>query len=302
MLAGWRQATLAESRSRVPFFAWRKPHLPLDEGAADFARSTAIVQATLANVPNVHPRKALSHPAGSIGLVPQCTRCIIDPWCTERQRRNLDVHSRAVTGSDDARSCPWSPNLLSNHRAEPLANPTRSHRPENKMRRNRLALPVCVSLVMGVLTAAPVAAARPGDDVTSPIPVAADQLGIPQDYDTSLATTAAGDPTACETTDFGPIEGPFTNTVWHEFTAEANGPLVVDVNSFPDPESEGFLAILFVYADVGGALQFVGCSAFPFPGAVRRSRGTAVPADDRKRAGEPRSAARRGCSSPRRSR
>jgi hypothetical protein len=102
-----------------------------------------------------------------------------------------------------------------------------------------------------------------GDDLAAPIEIASSDFGVPQPYDTTGATTnSATDPTACEG-EFGTFEGPFTETVWHTFTPDESGELIVDVNSFPGPE-DGFLAILFVFADDGaGGVTDVGCSAFP---------------------------------------
>jgi hypothetical protein len=119
-----------------------------------------------------------------------------------------------------------------------------------------------VSFALSLMTLAPVAAAGvPGDESGEPIPIAVEDFGTPQAYDTTGATqNAATDPASCQT-DFGLFEGPFTETVWHAFTPEADGPLAVDVNSFPDPEAPGFLAIVFVFEANG--LTPVGCSAFP---------------------------------------
>ncbi|HET7685439.1 MAG TPA: hypothetical protein VFM19_03425, partial [Candidatus Limnocylindria bacterium] len=122
-----------------------------------------------------------------------------------------------------------------------------------------------LSMLFTLMLAAPVAADTvAGDALSDPIPIAAADFGTPQAYDTTGATEdAATDPSSCET-EFGTYDGPFTETVWHSFMPEVSGELLVDVNSFPDPEAEGFLAIVFVYADDGaGGIALVGCSALP---------------------------------------
>jgi hypothetical protein len=123
-------------------------------------------------------------------------------------------------------------------------------------------LVVVGGILLSLLAATPVSAADPGDETGTAIPIPT--LGEAQDYDTTGATSAASDPGVCDSTTGDLFEGPFSHTFWHSFTATASGELIVDVNSFPDPEEPGFLAILFVFADDGaGGLDFVACSAFP---------------------------------------
>jgi hypothetical protein len=132
--------------------------------------------------------------------------------------------------------------------------------------RRLLVSTFALSLVMSLAVASPVAAdTTPGDELSAPIPIPPEDVGTPQEYDTSGATVnPATDPTECDAGEFGVYAGPFTETVWHSFTPTETGELLVDVNSFPDPEADGFLAILFVFADDGsGGLVPVACSAFP---------------------------------------
>jgi hypothetical protein len=119
-----------------------------------------------------------------------------------------------------------------------------------------------IGSLVAMTLAAPVAADDPdGDYPAGAIPIVA--IGAPQAYDTSAATAnEVTDPAACDG-ESGHFDGPFTNTFWHSFTAAADGDLIVDVNSFPDPEADGFLAIVFVVEDDGaGGFSLVACSAF----------------------------------------
>jgi hypothetical protein len=136
-----------------------------------------------------------------------------------------------------------------------------------------------LALVSGLLAtlvfAAPVAAVAPGDVPADAIPIATTDFGTPQSYDTSGATVGVDDPTSCDSPESGLFDGPFTETVWHTFTPAVDGELIVDVNSFPDPEAPGFLAILFVFEDDGsGGLDSVGCSAFPATVRLTAAAGT----------------------------
>ena len=126
--------------------------------------------------------------------------------------------------------------------------------------RRLLAAATSAALLMSLLGALPAAAVEPGDEPETAVPIA--EIGVPQDYDTSAATeNPAVDPTDCDG-EFGQVDGPFTETFWHAFTPAASGDLIVDVNSFPDPEAQGFLAIVFVYSGSPGNLSLVGCNAF----------------------------------------
>jgi hypothetical protein len=123
---------------------------------------------------------------------------------------------------------------------------------------------VALGFIINVVAVMPVFAAVAGDELTDPIPIPATDFGVPQSYDSTGATTnELTDPASCQG-EFGTLVGPFTETVWHSFTPSVAGELIVDINSFPDPEAPGFLAILFVVADDGaGGTTPVGCSAFP---------------------------------------
>jgi hypothetical protein len=123
-------------------------------------------------------------------------------------------------------------------------------------------LVVVGGVLLSLLAVTPVSAADPGDESATAIPIAA--IGEPQDYDTASATSETSDPDLCDTQTGDLFEGPFSHTFWHTFTPSDSGELIVDVNSFPDPEEVGFLAVLFVFADDGtGGLDLVECSAFP---------------------------------------
>ena len=130
-------------------------------------------------------------------------------------------------------------------------------------RARRLFASVVVASMVWAVLAAPVAAEdpAPGDEPSTAVGIT--DIGVPQDYDTSGATMNAADPIACDG-EFEHFDGPFTNTFWHSFVAPADGDLIVDVNSFPDPETDGFLAILFVFeATTEGAVgPLVACNAF----------------------------------------
>jgi hypothetical protein len=117
-------------------------------------------------------------------------------------------------------------------------------------------------IVASLLLVAPVGAADPGDDATTAVPIAT--IGVPQDYDTSGATTDPSDPTSCLTESGELVAGPYGETFWHRFTPATSHELIVDVNSFPDPFAAGYLAVLFLFADDGvGGLEQIGCNAFP---------------------------------------
>ncbi|HEU0235700.1 MAG TPA: hypothetical protein VFR14_04570 [Candidatus Limnocylindrales bacterium] len=130
-------------------------------------------------------------------------------------------------------------------------------------RARRFFVSVVVASLGWAMLAAPVAAddPAPGDEPSTAIPIA--DIGIPQAYDTSAATANGADPAECNG-EFEHFDGPFTNTFWHSFTAAADGDLIVDVNSFPDPDAEGFLAILFVFeaTNEGAVGPLVACNAF----------------------------------------
>lgn len=127
----------------------------------------------------------------------------------------------------------------------------------------RFFVSMVVASLAWAMLAAPVAAddPAPGDEPSTAVVIT--DIGVPQDYDTSSATMNAADPTECDG-EFGHFDGPFTNTFWHSFVAPANGDLIVDVNSFPDPDGNGFLAILFVFEATteGTPGPFVACNAF----------------------------------------
>ncbi len=77
-------------------------------------------------------------------------------------------------------------------------------------------LVVVGGVLLGLLAATPVAAADPGDESATAIPIAT--LGEAQDYDTTSATSEASDPDVCDSTSSGLFEGPFSHTFWHTFT------------------------------------------------------------------------------------
>jgi hypothetical protein len=133
------------------------------------------------------------------------------------------------------------------------------------LRARRLStLALASGLLASLVFAAPAAAVTPGDEPADAIPIATSDFGTEQPYDTTGATAGADDPAACDSPETGLFEGPFGETVWHAFTPVEDGELIVDVNSFPDPEGPGFLAILFVFGDDGaGGLDLVACNAFP---------------------------------------
>ena len=131
----------------------------------------------------------------------------------------------------------------------------------NRHPRALASLAALTALVASLLGAAPVAAVDPGDEVVNAVPITT--FGVPQDYDTSSATSNDADPTSCESQTSESFDGPFTHSFWHTFTPSSSGELFVDVNSFPD-DAPGFLAILFVFTDDGqGGLDLVACNAFP---------------------------------------
>ena len=143
-----------------------------------------------------------------------------------------------------------------------------------RMARRFLASALIASLAVS-LVAAPVAAVDPGDEPSTAVPIATSEFGSAIDYDTSTSTASPDDPTECDSPDSGLFTGPFSETFWHTFTADADGSLLIDVDSFPDPEAEGYLAILFVFADDGsGGLDPIACSAFPASVEIEVSAGT----------------------------
>ena len=122
-----------------------------------------------------------------------------------------------------------------------------------------------IALVLVLLLPASVAAAVPGDEPATAIPVTA---GTSQ-FDSSATTESAADPTSC-----GEFED-FTNTMWFSYTPTRSTLTLFDINSFVSGDgSTDFLAILFVYRQLsGGALELVGCSAYPATVTAKVSAG-----------------------------
>jgi hypothetical protein len=112
-----------------------------------------------------------------------------------------------------------------------------------------------------------VAAADPGDEPVTAIPVSA---GVTRADSTTMTSNPAVDPASC-----GEFEG-FSNTMWFAYTPAKSGLTLVDLNSFvSDDGSTDFLAILFVYAKAAnGSLTLVGCSAYPATVTFSASAGT----------------------------
>jgi hypothetical protein len=123
------------------------------------------------------------------------------------------------------------------------------------------------ALLVLLLLPVGVAAAVPGDEPSTAIPVTA---GVTPGDSTNMTSNAANDPASC-----GDFEG-FSNTMWFAYTAARSGPTIVDLNSFVSEDgSTDFLAILFVYAKAAnGSLTLVGCSAYPATVTFGASAGT----------------------------
>jgi hypothetical protein len=134
------------------------------------------------------------------------------------------------------------------------------------IRRMVLALTLC-ALAIGVLGPVAVAAADPGDEPATAIPVT---TGVTHADSTNMTSNAEHDPASC-----GEFEG-FSNSMWFAYTATRSGPTIVDVNSFVSEDgSTDFLAILFVYARAAdGTLTLVGCSAYPATVTFGATKGT----------------------------
>ena len=113
-----------------------------------------------------------------------------------------------------------------------------------------------VALVLLGLMAPAVAAAEPGDDPGTALPVAA---GTSTWDSTDMTAASPPDPAQCK--DF---PGPLFNTMWLRYTPAKSGTTMVDVNSFVSADgSTDFLAVVFVYAVSGGTQTLVDCGAYP---------------------------------------
>ena len=117
---------------------------------------------------------------------------------------------------------------------------------------------LCAILVLlAGLVAAPATAAgaQTGDEPSTAIPVT---LGTARYDSTTMTANGSVDPFAC-----GDFEG-FSNTMWFSYTPSRKGLTMADVNSFVSPDgSTDYLAIVFVFAQHGSALDLVGCGAYP---------------------------------------
>jgi hypothetical protein len=108
----------------------------------------------------------------------------------------------------------------------------------------------------------------PGDEPATAIGAG---VGTAQ-YDSTPMTESAADPAACPDPEF---PGPFSNTMWFSYTPARDALTTIDVNSFVSSDgSTDFLAIVFVYAQTGGGLELVACSAFPATVTIPADAGT----------------------------
>jgi hypothetical protein len=126
---------------------------------------------------------------------------------------------------------------------------------------NRYLRAVLTAAIAMMLTGVgTVMAAVPSND--EPSGATALQAGVPVEFDSSEATSAAGDPTDCDGS-HGAFPGPYSASVWFSYTATARDKWL----SLSAPTMQGhpddFLAITFVYARAaGGALTLVDCTAY----------------------------------------
>lgn len=124
----------------------------------------------------------------------------------------------------------------------------------------RAAIAVCASIVI-LLTGAGGAIAAdppPNDELANPVGL---QIGVPVEFNSSAATTGAGDPSSCDGS-HGTFDGPYFGSVWFSYTASSRDKRL----SLSAPTMQGypddFLAISFIYAKSSAGLELVDCTAF----------------------------------------
>src|SRR5262249_45733467 len=114
-------------------------------------------------------------------------------------------------------------------------------------------------LLTGML-AAPVAAAAPGNDLSSS-PTAL-TLGVSQDFDGTSATENGTDPTTCSGS-HGDFDGPYFGSVWFSYKASKNDRTIYLSSPTIQGHAHDFLAITFIYAlGPGGSKTLVDCTAY----------------------------------------
>jgi hypothetical protein len=102
------------------------------------------------------------------------------------------------------------------------------------------------------------AAPPPNDSIAGATPL---KIGAPVEYDSSLATKGASDPTTC-TGSHGTWSGPYYASVWFSYTATAADKwLWLDAPTMQGHPKD-YLAISFVYARTSSGLQLIDCVAY----------------------------------------
>lgn len=138
----------------------------------------------------------------------------------------------------------------------------RAHRthviPEGKSQMfRRLFILTAVALLVLSSTGAALAAAPANDQASRATPLA---LGVPREFDSTDATTAATDPTDCDGS-HGAFPGPYFASVWFSYTAKAAGQLNLSAPTMQGDPND-FLAISFVYEKTAAGLQLIDCTAY----------------------------------------
>ena len=130
--------------------------------------------------------------------------------------------------------------------------------------RRSLAVLAMLAVLLGL--PATTAAALPGDEPSTAIPVS---LGTTQYDSTDMTVNPTVDSHSC-----GIFED-FSNTMWFSYTPTTTAQTLFDTFSFVSPDgSTDFLAIEFVFEQHGSSLDFVACGGFPATVSIKARAGT----------------------------
>jgi hypothetical protein len=114
------------------------------------------------------------------------------------------------------------------------------------------------AMILTVMLAGPASAAGPAnDEANAATPLS---LGVPLEFNSAGATTAASDPTDCNGS-HGPWPGPYFASVWFSFTATSAGQLNLSAPTMQGDPNQ-FLAISFVYQKTASGMTLIDCTAY----------------------------------------